>query len=459
MTRWSMQGCAPRRWLGVLLLSCAFACGAHAAQRVVVVTSYAQEVISRIEAEFTRANPDLALDVIWRMPRDAMPYLQSDAGKSVDVYWSASGRNFAELAELGAFAAQPDLAAALPATLAGFELSDPKARYVASEVALYGFAVNPEYLARHGLPEPANWRDLADPRYRGHLLFPLPSRVGFAPLMIEGLLQRLGWNEGWALINEIASNAALWSSGGAFITEEVANANKGVAVTIDFFAASAIANGAPMRFVYPDMLAVSPGHVGILRNAPNAHGARRFVAFLLSEAGQRALLHPDVRKLPVHPDVFKGVDAPPFDPYAAPLPAGWRYDTRRGAMRLVVDNAVFDALITAQGAAHAQVWQALRTARAAALARGDAAALSLVREVETAALRPPIDEAQSHSAAVRAGLGGRAVRGGTEAPPEASALSTQWQAAIARQYADAVARLEASGMLAEGWSSQAGIVQ
>jgi len=450
-----MQDCGPGRWLGALLLSYVLACGAHAAQRVVVVTSYAQEVISRMEAEFSRANPDLALDVIWRMPRDAMPYLQGDAGKPVDVYWSASGRNFADLAEQGAFAAQPDLAAALPATLAGFELSDPKARYLASEVALYGFVINPEYLARHGLPEPASWRDLADPRYRGHLLFPVPSRVGFAPLMIEALLQRLGWNEGWALINEIVSNASLWSPGGAFITEEVANANKGVAVTIDFFAASAIANGAPVRLVYPDVLAVSPGHVGIMRHAPNADGARRFVAFLLSDAGQRALLHPDVRKLPVRPDVFKGSDAPAFDPYAAPLPAAWRYDAGRGRMRLAVDNAVFDALITAQGAAHAQLWQALRSARAAALSRGDATALSLVREVEAAALRPPIDEAQSHASEVRAALGGRAVRGGTEALPEATALSKQWQAAIARQYADAVARLEAAGLLTEGWSAQA----
>lgn len=447
------------RWLGALVLSCICTFGAHAAQRVVVVTSYAQEVISRMEAEFTRANPDLALDVIWRMPRDAMPYLQSEAGTTVDVYWSASGRNFADLASRGLFAAQPDLAATLPATLAGFELSDPKARYMASEVALYGFAINPEYLARRGLPEPASWRDLADPRYRGHLLFLLPSRVGFAPLMIEALLQRMGWTGGWALLSEIASNARLWSPGGAFITEEVAAASKGVAVTIDFFAASAIANGALMRFVYPDVLAVSPGHVGILRNAPNAQGARRFVDFLLSEAGQRALLHPDVRKLPVRPDLFKGADAPAFDPYAAPLPAGWRYDARRGAVRLAVDNAVFDALITGQGAAHARLWQALRAARSAALARGDAAALSLVARVQASTLRPPIDEAQSHSPEIREGLGGRAVRGGTEAPPEASALSTQWQSAIARQYAEAVALLEASGLLAEGWSSQAGVVQ
>lgn len=446
------------RWVGALLVSCMFSLGAHAAQRIVVVTSYAQEVLSHVESEFARLNPDLKLEFIWRMPRDAMPYLVGDGGRGVDVYWSASGRNFAELAEKGMFSAQQELAAGLPDRLLGFELSDPAARYLATEVALYGFAVNPDYLAERGLPPPATWSELADPRYRGHVLLPIPSRVGFAPLMIESLLQRLGWNAGWALISQIASNASLWQPGGAFITEEIAQGNAGIGVTIDFFAMAAMANGAPMKFVRPDILAVSPGHVAVMRGGPNPDGAKRFIAFLLSPEGQRVLGHPDIRKLPVKREAYAQAGVTDFDPYAAPVPSGWKFEARRGAARMAVDNAVFDALITAQGDAHARLWWALHAARAAAQRRGDADAIALVEEVHRSALQPPIDEAQSHSPEVRAGLGGRAVRGGTTAPPESMPLARGWQQAIALQYAQAIDRLAAAGLL-EGEGSAAGSVE
>lgn len=413
-----------------------------AVQPVVVVTSYPQELISRFEDAFTRSHPDLTLEVIWRMPRDAMPYLISDAGKGVDVYWAASGRNFSELAQRGSFQPLPEAGPELPAQLGGFTLSDPGRRYVATELATYGFVVNPAYLERHGLPLPKTWNDLRDPRYRGHILLPTPSRVGFAPLMVEVLLQRFGWEEGWALLSEIAANSELWAPGGAFITEEVANGRKGVAVTIDFFASSEIANGAPLEFVYPDVIGISPGHVAIMRDSPNPDAARRFVDFLLSVDGQRLLVHPDIRKLPVRPAVYATLPANQFNPFSAAARSRFDFAQAKALERFAVDNAVFDAMITLQGPRHARLWQLLHEAEASLRSGELADGEDVLHKARVLALLPPIDEAQSQSDEVRAALGNRAVRGGTETPPQVTPLQSEWVEAVAQRHDSAIAMLE-----------------
>lgn len=436
--------CSTWRYAIVAIALAAVANLVCAAQPVVVVTSYAQEVISRVEDAFARAHPGARLQVIWRMPRDAMPYLTSEAGKDVDVYWSASGRNFADLAQRELFVPIPDAVANVPAKAGGFVLSDAQSRYVATEMATYGFAVNPAYLQHRALSAPQTWRELAAPRYAGHLLFPVPSKVGFAPLMIEALLQRYGWQDGWALLSEIAANAQLWTPGGAFITEEVANGKKGVAVTIDFFAQSAIANGGPMHFVHPDVIGISPGHAGVLRNAPNPDGARAFVDFLLSADGQKLLAHPDIRKLPVVPAVYASLPPGQFDPYMAARRNGFEFDESKAQQRMSVDNVVFDVLITQQGERHAKLWTLIREAEAKGESADGDTLRAAAQAARTRALRAPIDETQSMSSDVWAALGARVVRGGTDAPPQASAMQEAWRNDVAARYDQGIATLAAA---------------
>ncbi|WP_431066367.1 ABC transporter substrate-binding protein [Methylotuvimicrobium sp.] len=55
-------------------------------------------------------------------------------------------------------------------------LADPDGFYRASEMAGYGFVLNPDYLQKHALPQPRAWQDLADARYGGHIALPVPSR-------------------------------------------------------------------------------------------------------------------------------------------------------------------------------------------------------------------------------------------------------------------------------------------
>jgi hypothetical protein len=133
-------------------------------------------------------------------------------------------------------------------------------------------------------------------------------------------------------------------------------------MTMDFFAVSAIANGKPLRFTYPEKVGYSPAHVGIFREAPNLDGARAFTSFVLSEQGQKLLFHPDIRKLPVRPSVYADKPKDYFNPFAAAQRASYDYEVSTGLMRQELDSALFDALITRHHAELKTMWQAIHQA-------------------------------------------------------------------------------------------------
>ncbi|MFY9260062.1 MAG: extracellular solute-binding protein [Gallionella sp.] len=332
-----------------------------AADKVVVLTSYPQEVITQFEAAFEQAYPNYRLEILWRQSRDAMTYLHQPHS-AVDVYWTPAQRNFATLAQEGAFRPLDIDLHGLPKKIGGFQISDPDGQYVASETAGYGMAYHPGELQRFHLPIPDDWKMLASPDFKGHIALPIPSKVGYAPMLMDTLLQSEGWESGWNLLGQIAANADLAQSGATFISDDVGSGRVAVGITIDFFATSAIANGKPLRFTYPKKVGYSPAHIGIFRESQQLAGARAFAQFVLSEQGQRLLFHADIRKLPVRPAVYAHKPTGYFDPFAAVLRAAYSYDMAAGLARQELVSALFDALITRPHQALTTMWDAIRQA-------------------------------------------------------------------------------------------------
>jgi ABC-type Fe3+ transport system substrate-binding protein len=380
--------------VATLALLLSLACGLAAAEedKVVVLTSYPQETLSLFETAFEKANPGTRLEMIWRMPRDTMPYLLEPGSHGVDVYWSASARNYADLASRDMLAALP-ADPALPQDIGGFPIAEPKLLYRASEIAGYGFTCNRKALAERSQPCPKTWAALADPALAGRVLLPVPSKVGFAPLMYEILLQRLGWEKGWALIGEFGANATLFVPGGASISDRVAKGEQDVGVTIDFFAQAAAAGGAPLDFVYPDIVGFSAAHVAILSSAPHPEAARKYVAFLLSDAGQRILASPDIRKLPVRPSTYATLEAGYFNPFVEAKNQPVNYDLPVAQHRQALSSALFDVLVTDRQVALRDLWQSIH--RAERVAGNDARALAIVKSSREAATWLPVSAAQS----------------------------------------------------------------
>lgn len=395
-----------------------------APQPVVVLTAYPDEVVSRFERAFEAAHPEYRLRMVWRMPHDALPYLREPGQHGVDVYWSASPRTYAALAKDGRFRKLEIDTSGLPDKIGRAPLTDAEGYTRAIEMAGYGFVLNPAALAKLGLATPADWSDLADPRYAGQIALPSPTLVGFAPPMLEIVLQAYGWQAGWALWSEISGNAVPLGRGSTFVTDEVAAGRLALGLSIDFFVAAAIANGAPLRFIYPRHGGINPAQIGITAEAPNPAGARAFVQFVLSDAGQRLITHPDIRKLPVRPSVYAGLPADYYDPFAAAGRGAFDYDGEAAGPRLGLSTALFEQMLLADHAEHTTLWRRVHAAEAAG---------KPVASARRALSTPPIEETEAADPALRRLFQNR-LEGAAEVP--LLARETAWRAFAAARRAD-----------------------
>lgn len=395
---------------------------ATATEKVVVLTSYPQEVVTQFEAAFEQSYPQYQLEILWRQSRDAMSYLHQPHS-AVDVYWTPAQRNFAVLAKEGAFRKLDVDLSGLPRNIGGFQISDPDGYYVATEIAGFGMAYNPVELQRLGLPVPVDWKTLVSPAFNGHVVLPIPSKIGYAPMLVDTLLQGYGWEQGWSVLEQVAANASLADAGAAFISDDVGSGRVAVGATIDFFAISAIANGKPLRFAYPEKVGYSPAHVAIFHDATHLDGARAFVSFVLSEQGQKLLFHPDIRKLPVRPAVYTSKPEGYFNPFAAAQRASYDYDMASGLARQEVVGALFDALITRHHAALKIMWATIH--RAEQKAPED----SRLQEARSYANWLPLTAVQVDDAALQQSFIKRDIH--TESTEQ------QWDMEVAKHYAQA----------------------
>jgi len=418
--------------LAYVLIVALWSVFAQAKESLTVLTAYPEEVVSRFETAFEQAHPDIDVQILWRMPHDALPYLSQPEQGGVDVYWSASLRTFQALKRQGAWQKLALADQGLPTHLGALPLADEDGFYRATEMAGYGFAINPGYLKMHGLPFPGTWQDLADKRYQGHLALPVPSKVGFAPMMIDSVLQQYGWDQGWALLAEIVANARPVEAGSTFVTDILGAGERGIAPTIDFFTASAIANGAPLQFSYAQPVAYSPAHIAITRASKHSDAARQFLAFVLSEAGQKLLFHADIRKLPVRSDVYGAKPADYFDPFAASLAHPVIYDPETALPRLGLNNAVFDAMFTEHWPRVQALFDRLRQWEARG---GDVAKAQRIRALLTTA---PISAEQAHDQDLQALFAKRGGDANTEAK------GRQWFEAMRKRYDEAEQLLNAA---------------
>ncbi|BAP55464.1 regulatory lipoprotein [Thioploca ingrica] len=334
------------------------------AEQLTVMTSYPQEVVSRFEETFEHRHPEIQLQILWRMPHDALPYLLKPQQGGVDVYWAPSLGNFLALKAAGALGPLGINRNGLPERIGDTLLVDPQGTFLASETAGYGLFINPDKLAKLGVAEPKVWADLTDPHLKGEVVLPVPSGVGYAPVLVDQLLQAEGWEAGWKTWRAIAANSRLITNRGNFVTEEVSSGRATVGLTMDFFAASSVASGAKGKFLYPARTAFNPGQIAITASTPRRLVAETFVTFILSEEGQILLFHPAIRKLPVRSSVY--TQAPPGYVNPFTLHVDTRYDPVRGLARRSLNSALFDAAITRHHGTLIEVWALLHQAEVAA---------------------------------------------------------------------------------------------
>jgi iron(III) transport system substrate-binding protein len=231
---------------------------------------------------------------------------------NVDLIWGGSDSMFTDVLQsryLDKVSLDPRvMAAAFPsADIGGVPLydTDPVAgpRWFGAALSSFGIMYNRDVLNYLHLPEPRTWADLADPRYSGWIELADPTRSASAKAALMVIVERemesateehrsreYAWARGMGLIRQIAANAKGFAAAANELPSMVSAGDAAAAMSIDFYARSQIAavGGGRVGYVEPQgATIVTPEPIGLVRGAPNAQTARRFIEFVLSDAGQR----------------------------------------------------------------------------------------------------------------------------------------------------------------------------
>src|SRR5690606_10994058 len=119
--------------------------------------------------------------------------------------------------------------------------------------------------------------------------------------LIETILQARGWQAGWAWILELTGQLNTISARSFGVLEGVERGEFTLGLSIDYLALTRSSDGLVFRYGRPVIMI--PARIAALQKGQHLQSARLFIDFVLSEQGQRVLLRPDVRRIPVNPVV------------------------------------------------------------------------------------------------------------------------------------------------------------
>lgn len=272
---------------GLTLAPFAFAASlivsAAQADTLMLYTSQPEADASKTVEEFRKANPGVDVQVYRSGTSDILSKLAAEFAAGApqpDVLFIADAVSMEILKKEGRLAAYKE------ANTAGFspEAYDADKTYFGSKLITTGIAYN-----TGAEKKPKHWSDLADPSYKGMIVMPSPLYSGAAAYMLSGFAEKP--DLGWGYFEKLKANDTIAVRGNGAVLKSVASGEKPYGILVDFMALNAKAKGSPIDFVFPDegVPAVTEP-VAILSTAKNPAAAKKFIDFILSDAGQKLAL-------------------------------------------------------------------------------------------------------------------------------------------------------------------------
>jgi iron(III) transport system substrate-binding protein len=172
---------------------------------------------------------------------------------------------------------------------------------------------------------PRSYDDLLAPAWKGKIVWK-PNDLSGAPGFIGNILTSMGEERGMDYLRKLGrQNIRIINSSARAILDQVIAGEYPLTLQIfNHHAAISAAKGAPVEWVRLDPTTVTPGQVGLTKNAPHPNAGLLFVEFMTSKEGQQ--IFQKANYLPARPDV------PPATPDLIPEHGGFRANVITPAM-------------------------------------------------------------------------------------------------------------------------------
>lgn len=196
-------------------------------------------------------------------------------------------------------------------------LYDPEQYWIGTALSGFGIVYNREVLRKLGLPDPASFSDLRNPKYVNLLALADGRQSGSITTTYDSILNKYGWVEGWGTLRDMAANARYFASSATKPPIDVGQGEAAAGLAIDFYgrgqAQFLLKPGQPEqegRVGYVDpagAVYIDADPASIMNGAADFELAQRFVLFCLTEEAQAlwqfpALAHEAAKNNPIGAD-------------------------------------------------------------------------------------------------------------------------------------------------------------
>lgn len=412
--------------------------------KLTIVTSYPPDTTTTFKAAFEKKYPGVTVEMLKKKTTAGIKYLQETAGNNQsDMFWASAPDAFEVLKGDGLLTKYEVKVKGIPEKVGAFPINDPEGYYKGFAASGYGIMWNTRYIKAKKVPAPAEWADLKQPVYHGHVGMSAPSRSGTTHLTVETVLQGMGWEDGWAEWKAIAGNFKTVTERSFGVPDGVNSGQFGVGIVIDFFGLSSQASGFPVEYRYPTVTTLVPANIAIVKNAPNRDAAAAFIEFLLSAEGQELLLDPKIRRLPVNPATYAKAPAGFPNPFEdRSIGAAVKFDLALSKNRYNVVNSLFDVMITYRLNDLREATAAIQEAEAALAGKTNAKAAELIAQARALVNEVPVDEATAGTAEFNAVFKKKRKKATTKVTGRQAEIEQAWDAKVKANYAKAKALAE-----------------
>jgi iron(III) transport system substrate-binding protein len=184
----------------------------------------------------------------------------------------------------------------------------PPYTWTGSDAFLAVVCFNTAEAAKDKTAAPASWLDLAKPEYKGKIVMPHPASSGTGYLQVAAWLQIMGEANGWAFMDKLHDNIAVYTHSGSAPCVQAAKGERLMGIGFDMRGAREKTQGAPIDIIIPkegagwDMEATA-----IVKGTKNLAATKKVADWIATKGASElfgnyyALVsHPDVKSAPAN---------------------------------------------------------------------------------------------------------------------------------------------------------------
>src|SRR5210317_369227 len=236
---------------GCSLLALAISAGASQAESLTLYCS-AQEDWCQLMARSFEDATGIDVDMTRKSSGETFAQIRAEASNPKgDVWWGGTGDPHLQAAEEGL---TMEYNSPMRSELHDWAISQAESagnKTIGIYSGALGYGYNTELLAANNLPEPACWKDLLKPEYKGHVQMANTNSSGTAYTTLASMVPIFGEDDGFEYMKGLHANVNQYTKSGSAPIRAAGRGENTIGIVLMHDAVKQAVSGFPVKVVAP----------------------------------------------------------------------------------------------------------------------------------------------------------------------------------------------------------------